>query len=178
MTRGHYQYLEMLWSFFFLSLILASYLQNLHQIVHRRSLNYKVLRNGFRTKMNKIDSYLDFHAQALKLRSRRNEVLASNIANAATPNFKARDLDFDAEIRHHIGAGPLRTTDDQHLPTMVNPVRDRMLFRDPINPSMDGNTVEMAVEQMEFSENVMRYQTTLSFLNKRISGLMSAIRGE
>ena len=128
--------------------------------------------------MNKIDSYLDFHAQALKLRSRRNEVLASNIANAATPNFKARDLDFDAEIRHYIGAGPLRTTDDQHLPTMVNPVRDRMLFRDPINPSMDGNTVEMAVEQMEFSENVMRYQTTLSFLNRRISGLMSAIRGE
>ena len=60
----------------------------------------------------------------------------------------------------------------------VNPVRDRMLYRDPINPSMDGNTVEMAVEQMEFSENVIRYQTTLSFLNKRINGLMSAIRGE
>jgi flagellar basal-body rod protein FlgB len=57
-------------------------------------------------------------------------------------------------------------------------VRDRMLYRDPINPSMDGNTVEMAVEQMEFSENVIRYQTTLSFLNKRINGLMSAIRGE
>ena len=80
--------------------------------------------------MNKIGSYLNFHAQALSLRSRRNEVLASNIANAATPNFKARDLDFDAEIRHHIGAGPLRTTDDQHLPIMVNPVRDRMLYRD------------------------------------------------
>jgi flagellar basal-body rod protein FlgB len=61
---------------------------------------------------------------------------------------------------------------------MLNPVRDRMLFRDPINPSMDGNTVEMAVEQMEFSENVVRYQTTLTFLNRRISGLMSAIRGE
>ena len=128
--------------------------------------------------MNKINAYLDFHAQALALRSSRNEVLASNIANAATPNFKARDLDFDKEIRHHIKAGPLRTTDDQHLPTMVNPVRDRMLFRDPINPSMDGNTVEMAVEQMEFSENVIRYQTTLNFLNKRISGLMSAIKGE
>ena len=57
--------------------------------------------------MNKIGAYLDFHAQALALRSRRNEVLASNIANAATPNFKARDLDFDTEIRHHIGVGPL-----------------------------------------------------------------------
>ena len=128
--------------------------------------------------MNKISSYLDFHAQALALRSRRNEVLASNIANAATPNFKARDLDFDEEIRRHVGFGPLRTTDDRHLPTAVNQVRDRMLYRDPINPSMDGNTVEMAVEQMEFSENVVRYQTTLSFLNKRINGLMSAIKGE
>ena len=52
------------------------------------------------------------------------------------------------------------------------------MFRDPINPSLDGNTVEMAVEQMEFSENVVRYQTTLQFLNNRISGLMSAIKGE
>ena len=128
--------------------------------------------------MKGIGEYLDLHATALGVRAKRNKVLASNIANAATPNFKARDLDFDAEIRHHIGAGPLRTTDDQHLPTMINPVRDRMLFRDPINPSMDGNTVEMAVEQMEFSENVIRYQTTLNFLNKRINGLMSAIRGE
>ncbi|MEL0042564.1 MAG: flagellar basal body rod protein FlgB [Candidatus Puniceispirillum sp.] len=128
--------------------------------------------------MNKIASYLDFHAQALALRSRRNDVLASNIANAATPNFKARDLNFDAEISRHIGSGALSTTDDQHLPTAINPVRDRLQFRDPINPSMDGNTVELAVEQMEFSENVVRYQTTLSFLNRRISGLMSAIRGE
>ena len=127
--------------------------------------------------MNKIGSYLDFHAQALNLQSRRNEVLASNIANAATPNFKARDLDFDVEIRRHIGVGPLRTTDDRAA-NRDKSVRDRMLYRDPINPSMDGNTVEMAVEQMEFSENVIQYQTTLNFLNKRISGLMSAIRGE
>jgi flagellar basal-body rod protein FlgB len=129
--------------------------------------------------MNKIASYLDFHAQALKLRSRRNEVLASNIANAATPNFKARDLDFDAEIKRHAGGlGPLTTTDSQHIESQISPVRDRLMFRDPINPSLDGNTVELAVEQMEFSENVVRYQTTLGFLNSRISGLMSAIRGE
>tara|TARA_B110000977_G_scaffold180591_1_gene240380 strand:+ start:180 stop:566 length:387 start_codon:yes stop_codon:yes gene_type:complete len=128
--------------------------------------------------MNKIASYLDFNAQALSLRSRRNEVLASNIANAATPNFKARDLDFDAEIKRHSGGGPLRMTDNQHLPTVINPNHGRMMYRDPINPSLDGNTVELAVEQMEFSENVIRYQTTLTFLNKRITGLMSAIRGE
>ncbi|MEK9718888.1 MAG: flagellar basal body rod protein FlgB, partial [Candidatus Puniceispirillum sp.] len=69
-------------------------------------------------------------------------------------------------------------THDKHFPTTVNPMPDRMLFREPINPSLDGNTVELAVEQMEFSENVMRYQTTLNFLNNRIAGLMSAIRGE
>ena len=55
---------------------------------------------------------------------------------------------------------------------------DRMKYRDPVNPARDGNTVEMNVEQMEFSENVMRYQTTLTFLNNKIAGLTSAIRGE
>ena len=129
--------------------------------------------------MNKIASHLDFHAQALMLRSRRNEILASNIANAATPNFKARDLSFDAQIRKHAsGTGPLKVTHSEHLDTAISVGNDRILFRDPINPSMDGNTVELAVEQMEFSENVTRYQTTLTFLNNRISGLMSAIRGE
>jgi flagellar basal-body rod protein FlgB len=62
----------------------------------------------------------------------------------------------------------------QWLPQQDN----KMLFREPINPSLDGNTVELSVEQMEFSENVTRYQTTLTFLNNRITGLMSAIRGE
>ena len=57
-------------------------------------------------------------------------------------------------------------------------MREKMLYRKPINPSLDGNTVELGVEQMQFSENVVRYQTTLQFLNNRISGLMSAIRGE
>ena len=129
--------------------------------------------------MNKIASHLDFHAQALMLRSRRNEILASNIANAATPNFKARDLSFDAQIKKHVsGTGPLKVTHGQHLDTAISVGHDRILFRDPINPSMDGNTVELAVEQMEFSENVTRYQTTLTFLNNRIAGLMSAIRGE
>ena len=73
--------------------------------------------------MNKIGSYLNFHAQALELRSRRNEILASNIANAATPSFKARDLDFDAEIKRHVGIGPMQTTNEQHFPTMVQDLK-------------------------------------------------------
>ena len=129
--------------------------------------------------MNKIASHLDFHAQALMLRSRRNEILASNIANAATPNFKARDISFDTLMsKHGSDNGPLRITDNKHFDSKTAVGHDRLLFRDPINPSMDGNTVELAVEQLEFSENVTRYSTTLTFLNNRIAGLMSAIRGE
>ena len=128
--------------------------------------------------MSKISNYLEFYSEALQLRSKRNEVLASNIANAATPHFKARDINFDREIQRHIKEGPLVTTNDVHCPTNISPLREKLLFRDPLNPSLDGNTVEMEVEQMEFSENVIRYQTTLQFLNGRISGLMSAIRGE
>ncbi len=128
--------------------------------------------------MSKIGNYLEFHAQALQLRSRRNEILASNIANAATPHFKARDLNFEQEIQRHVKQGPLQTTSDRHFPTNIHPLREQIKYRQPINPSLDGNTVELNVEQMEFSENVVRYQTTLEFLNKRISGLMSAIKGE
>ena len=128
--------------------------------------------------MSKISNYLEFYSQALQLRSKRNEVLASNIANSATPHFKARDINFDREIQRHIKEGPLVTTNEVHFPTNISVLREKLLFRDPINPSFDGNTVEMEVEQMEFSENVIRYQTTLQFLNGRITGLMSAIRGE
>ena len=128
--------------------------------------------------MSNIKQYLGFHSTALSLRAKRNDILASNIANAATPNFKARDIDFSAEMKRANNLGQLDTTDASHIKTFSSKRGDRTLYRDPVNPSLDGNTVELSVEQMEFSENVMRYQTTLTFLNKKISGLMSAIRGE
>lgn len=128
--------------------------------------------------MEKIADNLAFHASALALRSQRNTVLASNIANAATPGFKARDIDFNQEMRRHERSGPLVVTDSQHLPTLRPVSPNGFLYRQPLNPSLDGNTVELNVEQMQFSENTMRYQTTLTFLNNRIAGLMTAIRGE
>ena len=128
--------------------------------------------------MNNIREYLGFHSSALSLRAKRNDILASNIANAATPNYKARDIDFDIEMKKANQIGRLAVTDSSHIKVFSNKIGDRSLYRDPINPSLDGNTVELSVEQMEFSENVMKYQTTLTFLNKKISGLMSAIRGE
>lgn len=129
--------------------------------------------------MNDIKSYLSVHSEALQLRNQRNEVIASNIANAATPHFKARDIDFDAEFSKKLDLqGPLRTKDERHLSTLSSVGPNSMKYRDPINKSLDGNTVEMSVEQMEFAENVSRYQTSLTFLNNRIIGLKSAIKGE
>ena len=125
-----------------------------------------------------IKQYLEIHSAALGLRNKKNEIIASNIANAATPNYKARDLDFNSEMSRHLKTGNLTTTDEKHF-SLMRPVSHKgVSFREPLQQSLDGNTVELAVEQMEFSENSIRYSTTLSFLNSKISGLMSAIRGE
>ena len=128
--------------------------------------------------MSGIKQYLDIHSQALSLRNKKNEIIASNIANAATPNYKARDLDFNMEMSRHLKTGNLTITDEKHIPLMRPVSHKGVSFREPLQQSLDGNTVELAVEQMEFSENSIRYSTTLSFLNNKISGLMSAIRGE
>lgn len=128
--------------------------------------------------MKGISDYLNLHATALTVRAKRNKVLASNIANAATPNFKARDIDFQALINKAEGVGPLHATNASHFKLSANAAGDRMKYRTPVNPARDGNTVEMNIEQMEFSENVMRYSTTLTFLNNKIAGLQSAIKGE
>jgi flagellar basal-body rod protein FlgB len=125
-----------------------------------------------------IQGHLKVHAEALALRSQRNEVLASNIANSATPNFKAKDLNFEAMLEAKMGFGQLQTSDSRHFNMSVGPNNEGIGFRQNITPSTDGNTVELHVEQMQFSENVMRYQTSLEFLNRRLSGLKSAIRGE
>ena len=125
-----------------------------------------------------IKQYLEIHSAALSLRNKKNEIIASNIANAATPNYKARDLAFKSEMSRHLKTGNLTTTNEKHF-SLMRPVSHKgVSFREPLQQSLDGNTVELAVEQMEFSENSIRYSTTLSFLNSKIAGLMSAIRGE
>jgi flagellar basal-body rod protein FlgB len=127
--------------------------------------------------MNSIRDHLGIHANALTLREKRNDLLASNIANAATPNYKARDIDFAAELQKASASGPMQTSNARHFVSSAGVARDT-LYRDPVNPSLDGNTVELAVEQMQFSENTLRYHASLQFLNRKISGLMSAMRGE
>ena len=123
-----------------------------------------------------VDS-LKFHADTLSLRSRRSIVLATNIANAATPHFKARDVNFNAEMQKIAKTSVMNTTHEKHIP-VAGRQEGKLAYRKSVNSSLDGNTVEMVVEQTEFSENAVRYQTSLQFINGRIAGLMSAIRGE
>ncbi|MHA7886765.1 MULTISPECIES: flagellar basal body rod protein FlgB [Roseicyclus] len=128
--------------------------------------------------MDSIRDHLALHANALQLREARNGVLVSNLANAATPGFRARDFDFEAELSARIGAGgALQTSNARHIPA-AGAGTGQLGYRVPVAPSLDGNTVEPAVEQMEFAENTLRYQASLTFLNSRISGLSRAMRGE
>ena len=128
--------------------------------------------------MQGIKQNLKMLGAALSLRAKRNEIIASNIANAATPHYKARDINFDTEIKKYQNSGPIKITDDQHIPVMRPASPGQVQFRKNINPSLDGNTVELAVEQLQFAENSMKYQSTLSFLSGKVNTLMSAIKGE
>jgi flagellar basal-body rod protein FlgB len=122
-------------------------------------------------------NHLNFFASALTLREQRGEMLASNIANAATPGFKARDIDFQSVLNAKVGQGSMSVSNARHF-AHAQPGAGQPGYRTPVNPSLDGNTVELAVEQMEFAENSLRYQTSLTLLNRRISGLTTAIKGE
>ena len=128
--------------------------------------------------MKSIANHIQTHADALNLRSKRNEILASNIVNSATPNFKARDIDCNQALQARMDVGPVNVSNERHFKFYTGSGDEAAQFRQSINPSVDGNTVELHVEQMQFSENVMRYQTSLEFLNRKFSGLMSAIKGE
>ena len=127
--------------------------------------------------MNMIDNALGVHAQALGLRSKRMEVLARNIANADTPHFKAKDIDFKSVLKQ-TRDDALNTTSHLHmaLPMEENPGGEK--FRVPFNASFDGNTVEMNVEQAKFGQVAADYQTTLNILENRVSGIRRALRGD
>ncbi len=124
-----------------------------------------------------IKEGLGVHADALVLRNMRNNLLASNIANAAVPNYKARDIDFASTLAAQTQTGAMRVSHDLHMSTGQS-LQNQVGYRVPTMASLDGNTVELSVEQVEFSENTMRYQASLELLNRRISGLMTAIKGE
>jgi flagellar basal-body rod protein FlgB len=125
-----------------------------------------------------FDQALSVHARSLELRSRRAEVLAANLANADTPNYRARDLDFAATLAQaQGGAGALETTHAAHLQPAGQNSGD-LSYRIPTQMSLDGNTVEPEQEKAAFADNALRYQASLRFMSSRLQGLLSAIRGE
>lgn len=117
---------------------------------------------------NGLGDLFGVHGAALQVRSQRMGVLASNIANAATPGFKARDIDFTQALDAAERPSGLDTPD----------FGGALKYRNPLNSSLDGNTVELSTEQTAFAENAVAYQTTLSFLNGRIGQFTRALRGE
>ncbi len=129
-----------------------------------------------------LDKAMGIHEQALYVRARRSSILASNLANADTPNYKARDIDFKAVLSGIVadkGPGRLARTQPGHIQPGGTSVRDsELLYRIPYQASVDGNTVDAQVEKSEFTQNALRYQASLQFLGSKIKGLMKAIKGE
>ncbi|MBT2187070.1 flagellar basal body rod protein FlgB [Sphingobium nicotianae] len=114
------------------------------------------------------DSLFGIHGKALALRSQRLELIASNIANASTPGYKARDIDFDKALAS--------ATSQQG--SVAGALETAMGYRTPLQANPDGNTVEISTEQTLFAENAVKYRTTLSFLEGRLNTITRALRGE
>lgn len=129
-----------------------------------------------------LENALGMREQALRLRSERANVLSSNLANADTPNYKARDIDFRAEMQARMGRSDLamaRTTNPRHIQISRNGQGEYdRLYRTPSQPSIDGNTVEEHVEHAEFMKNSLEFQVAFTMLNSSIKGLRKAIKGE
>ncbi|MFM8590741.1 MAG: flagellar basal body rod protein FlgB [Limnohabitans sp.] len=129
--------------------------------------------------MNLLNQSLGIHEQALQLKARRLEVLAQNIANADTPHYKARDIDFRAVLNASRQADTaMNDTRTGHYDAGQALSPDGLRFRTPFNTSFDGNTVEMSVEQAQYGKAAADYQATLQFLENRISGIRKALKGE
>ena len=130
-----------------------------------------------------LDKVFGVHEQGVLIRARRAELLASNLANADTPNFKARDIDFK-QVLQQVETGSntahMRSTHAKHLQAdgFGGSMNAELLYRNPTQPSVDGNTVDSQQEKSQFIQNAMQYQASLSFLSGKIKSLMSALKGE
>ncbi|MCU6664052.1 MAG: flagellar basal body rod protein FlgB [Silvania sp.] len=135
--------------------------------------------------LDRLDAALRFQQEALNLRAQRQEILAANIANADTPGFQARDIDFSSELKKVMERGraensgvALTLTSARHIPaaTVTTPNTD-LLYRIPDQPSLDGNTVDMDRERTQFADNSLKYQMGLTVLGGQIKGMMNVLQG-
>jgi len=139
--------------------------------------------------IGKLDDYLRFNETALSLRAQRQELLASNIANADTPNYKARDIDFSSALQGAIArnsgnGSQLATTNGGHIGSAGAAADGKaladgtpVLYRTVTQGAVDGNTVEMDTERTQFADNGLRYEAGISMINHQIRDLMAAIQG-
>lgn len=136
--------------------------------------------------LGKLDDYLRFNEAALSLRSQRQTVLASNIANGDTPNYKARDIDFSSALQSALASSsasqPLRTTAARHYPAPAKdgtalPDGTPLLYRGVVQGAVDGNTVDMDVERNQFADNALRYEAGITMINAQVKEMMAAIQG-
>ncbi len=130
-----------------------------------------------------ISRELGFLQTAISLRQQRQEVLAANIANADTPHYKARDFDFAQTLRQATGGGApgqsplaLARTSERHLPgAAAGDARAELQYRQSLQPSLDGNTVDMDVERVQFADNTSRYQADLTLISQRLKSINAAL---
>jgi len=125
-----------------------------------------------------FDNSLGIHEHTLQLRASRAEVLANNLANSDTPNFKARDFDFNAVLEGESKRSlAMNVTNDSHQRGTVK-TETELQYRNPYQPAIDGNTVDSQMEQSFYTENALRYNASFQFLTGRFKGLTGAIKGQ
>lgn len=136
--------------------------------------------------VGKLDEALRFHETSLALRAQRQQVLASNIANADTPNYKARDIDFNAALKGALSRGSvtpppaLARTSPAHLPginTKATTSGAELLYRTNGQGNVDGNTVDMDAERNQFTDNAVRYEAEVNMISAQIKLLLTAVQG-
>ena len=132
---------------------------------------------------NRIDNMLQFHQTALSLRAARQELLASNIANADTPNYKAKDIDFASALQGALSGSTAKLAMSATAPAHWNGTAGEsvmgapVMYRTPLQPSADGNTVDMDVERAQFADNALRYEASLKFVSDEVKDVLAALQG-
>jgi len=127
-----------------------------------------------------LDKNFGIHAQALQIRAKRAELLASNMANADTPNYLARDIDFRAALSEQMSSQSMRgvspsTSHINHIQQNDFEFANLLQYRIPLQSSLDGNTVDLHIEQAGYAENALRYQASLNFLDGNIKSIKKAL---
>lgn len=122
---------------------------------------------------------LGIHPKALEYRSKRAEVIANNLVNADTPGYQARDMRFDDVMKSAtVQSVNLRTTRSGHMSGRLDSPSNELLYRTPLQPSVDGNTVDADIEETNYMRNALEFQASFTFLNSKFRGLSNAIRGQ